>query len=97
MKSCFGTVVVVLCASTGFSVGTNIDGSNAPAKNGTRAEFESFCQSLGLSNSDVDVLWDKLSTGTSDIEAACLTAQTTLGEVQVDVTPLNKTVVNDNW
>lgn len=96
MKCCYG-IVAALCAGTVVAVSFNADTPNASAGNHTQEDFESFCQSLGLSTSDVDTLWAKVTRGTADVEVACLTAQASLGDGQVDTTPLNQTVVSENW
>jgi hypothetical protein len=96
MKCCCG-IVAALCVGTVVATSFDTNRPNASARNHTQEDFESFCKGLGLSTPDIDTLWDKLATGTADIEVACLTAQAVLGEAQVEITPLNQTLVNENW
>ncbi|KAI1119977.1 FAD-binding domain-containing protein [Nemania abortiva] len=67
-------------------------------------QFDSFCTSIGLSNSNAQALkskYDQASEGgltaTKSLDLACLAAQLSLGEDNVDVSPVNKTLAGGNW
>ena len=66
----------------------------------TDAGFVVFGKSIGLSELAVRTLGDKSANISNSVEAltvACQTAQESLGAVQVDTTPLNQTIVDENW
>ncbi|KAH6701360.1 hypothetical protein BKA61DRAFT_561607 [Leptodontidium sp. MPI-SDFR-AT-0119] len=66
----------------------------------TNAAFAVFGKSIGLSELAVRTLGDKSANISNSVEAltvACQTAQESLGAAQVDTTPLNQTVVDENW
>ncbi|TVY14647.1 FAD-dependent monooxygenase yanF [Lachnellula arida] len=64
-------------------------------------DFQAFICSLGLPpNSKVQSLTEnyaRVNTSTNVLEVACHTAQISLGAGQVEISPLNQTVVNENW
>lgn len=68
------------------------------------SDFSSFGESIGLSSSECSSLkaqYDEVisNPNASDIilDIACLTARVSLGSDQVDASPLNQTLVNENW
>ncbi|OTB15927.1 hypothetical protein K445DRAFT_317556 [Daldinia sp. EC12] len=63
-------------------------------------EFETFYTSIGLSKEQAETLKEKYGVETpkaKSLEAACTAAQLSLGNSQVDTSPLNQTVVGENW
>lgn len=59
---------------------------------------EPMSQNHELSSSQVEELRVKRDGNSStNLELACLAAQTALGVDQVDTSPLNQTVVDENW
>lgn len=63
-------------------------------------DFYSFGKSLGLSDSVILPLEDDYGNATSPAkiaQLACLVAQASIGQNQVDTPPLDQTVVEENW
>ncbi|KAI1651485.1 FAD-binding domain-containing protein [Daldinia loculata] len=63
-------------------------------------KFEAFYNSIGLSEAQAGTLKEKYGIETTDansVEAACTAAQLSLGASIVDTSPLNQTVVGENW
>ncbi|KAK7908652.1 fad linked oxidase-like protein [Apiospora marii] len=63
------------------------------------ARFDAFCSSLALSASQVQCLKDEIaqSASGSGLEQACRAAEMALGHDRVDTSPLDETVVHENW
>ncbi|OTA98694.1 hypothetical protein M426DRAFT_325766 [Hypoxylon sp. CI-4A] len=57
--------------------------------------FESFCASVGLVDLQSQVLADQSLE--KRLELACSAAQSCIGKENVDIAPLNQTVVDENW
>ncbi|KAI1776756.1 FAD-binding domain-containing protein [Hypoxylon cercidicola] len=67
-----------------------------PSQNCTMDDpFKSFCASVGLGDSQSQTLSDLSLKQRLDL--ACSAAQSCIGTENVDVAPLNQTVVNENW
>lgn len=70
----------------------------------TGDEFQSFRSSIRLSDEQASRLKSRLDQATNidnssnaALQIACQTAQVSLGNDQVNVSPLNQTVVEENW
>lgn len=68
----------------------------------TGDDFQSFCSSIGLSDEQASGLKPMLGTNSDNssdaaLQIACQTAQVSLGTEQVNISPLNQTVVEENW
>ncbi|KAI1466784.1 FAD-binding domain-containing protein [Daldinia caldariorum] len=68
------------------------------------ARFDAFCSSLALSAPQVQCLKDEIAESAigshsdgSGLEQACRAAEIALGHDRVDTSPLNNTVVHENW
>jgi hypothetical protein len=60
--------------------------------------FSSFLDDIGLSGSAAEALVEKYNLNTSTpLDLACETAKQLLGSNTVDTTPLNQTLVEENW
>ena len=63
-------------------------------------ELSNFAQTLGLSETQIqslEVKYSQATTRSTIVEVACLAAQLCLGTDQVDTTPVNQTIVEENW
>lgn len=70
----------------------------------TTTTFESFCGSVGLSDEQTLSFVGRLNQATNNtsssgamLQDACQVAQIALGIEKVNLSPLNQTVVEENW
>ncbi|KAK6062797.1 Bifunctional solanapyrone synthase 4 [Seiridium cupressi] len=95
----FSWIVWALCA--GNSVAGSLHPTRFPRQTeGAVADFEEFARSYNLSEEQIKTLgakYEQANTSAEQVEVACQTAQSSLGEAQVDTSPLNQTAVQENW
>jgi len=97
MKPFYCTVGALLTAATGAAAGSLGAGNrNIWARGDNVTAFSNFAKALGLSDADIKSLGDKQAQATAT-ELACMTAHHCLGTAQVDTTPVNSTIVDENW
>lgn len=90
-----GTVVAALCASrvAGAIAGDLQKGHN-------KSSFWRFGQEIGLSHGQIETLGQQYAKASSDadiLQVACLVAEAAIGQGYVETSPLNQTVVEENW
>ncbi|EFQ89092.1 hypothetical protein PTNB73_07272 [Pyrenophora teres f. teres] len=79
---------------------TSIGLNDLRTRTTTTADFASFGQGIGLSESTIQTLGDQFAQASNPVEAltvACRTARESLGGAQVEATPIDQTVVEVNW
>ncbi|KAJ6199365.1 hypothetical protein J3E72DRAFT_215880 [Bipolaris maydis] len=86
------------CIGIAHAVSMGVNGLQT--RTTTAAGFASFGQQIGLSESTIKTFGEKFAQVSSPAEAlavACQTARESLGEAQVQATPVDQTVVEVNW
>lgn len=66
----------------------------------TDADFAAFGRSIGLSESSVETLgiqYAQISNSVDALTVACQTARASLGEAQVEASPGDDDIVDENW
>lgn len=89
MKLCVSILAAALLAEV--SSATNNTWSNSTG-------FEELLKTVGVPASDSAALTQLYHDGnSSQLGLACSTAQAAIGTASVDTTPLNQTIVDENW
>ncbi|CAG8981861.1 hypothetical protein HYALB_00009536 [Hymenoscyphus albidus] len=68
--------------------------------NTTKGDFQTLASSLNIRNSQIKSLaaqYAQASNSADVVQVACQTAQISLGESQVNASPINQTLVEENW
>ncbi|TVY91044.1 Bifunctional solanapyrone synthase, partial [Lachnellula willkommii] len=95
MKSFYARALFVIATgAAGGSLGAG--NTNILAREDNVTAFSNFAKTLGLSDADITTLGDKHANVTA-LERACMIAQCSLGTAEVDTTPVNLTIVDENW
>ncbi|KAI1131075.1 hypothetical protein F5Y10DRAFT_234201 [Nemania abortiva] len=71
-----------------------------PIQARNKGDFSAFGQSLHLASPelrDLGTAYARASTNGAILGVACLTARAALGKAQVNIRPLNDTIVDENW
>jgi hypothetical protein len=79
---------------------TSIGLNGLQTRTTTAADFESFGKQIGLPEFTIKTLGERFAQVSNPVEAlafACQTARQSLGEAQVQATPVDQTVVEVNW
>lgn len=83
-----------------ISLATSVSPNNIQTRTTNSTNFVSFGKTVGLSESAIQNLGDKfaqISNPTTALAIACETAQILFGVAQVEATPVDQTVVDENW